>query len=105
MIVVVSPSETTDAASTARRGIVMHVLPIPERWQPPCYLIGAAASCSAITEPRRPLPEATGHRGWQTMPELTRDQNELAAMVAFVGNEIRQDVPNVQRQVPPHVAT
>ena len=38
------------------------------------------------------------------MPELTRNQHQLATMVAFVGNEIRQDVPDVQRQVPPHVA-
>jgi hypothetical protein len=34
------------------------------------------------------LPDAAGHGAWQTVPELTRDQNKLAAMVAFVGNEI-----------------
>src|SRR4030095_1243591 len=107
MIVVESPTETTDAASTARRVIVMRVLPIrsvgaPE---PPCDLVGAVGPCSPIPEPRRPLPDAAGHRAWQTVPKLTRDQNKLAAMVAFVGNEIRQDVPNVQRHAPPHVAS
>ena len=48
---------------------------------------------TTIPEPRRPLPDAAGHRAWQTVPKLTRDQNKLAAMVAFVGNEIRQTCP------------
>jgi hypothetical protein len=37
------------------------------------------------------------------MTELTRQHHDLAPMVTLVGNEVREDVRHVQRQVAPDV--
>src|SRR5436309_2789995 len=39
------------------------------------------------------------------MPELPRDQHDLAAMMALVGDEVGEHVPDVELQVAPRVGT
>ena len=36
------------------------------------------------TQPRRPLPQIVRHLIRQAVPKATRDENELAAVMAFV---------------------
>src|SRR5512146_962096 len=74
------------------------------------WSIGAALSCHArspegaganaiATQPRRPLPQIVRHLMRQAVPTLTRDENELAAVMAFVRHEIREDMPDIERQI------
>jgi hypothetical protein len=37
------------------------------------------------------------------MPELSSDQDDLPAMMRFMGHEVRQDVADIERQVAPGV--
>lgn len=66
---------------------------------------------SSGSSPRRwcrpvglPLPEAIDHGVRKPVAELPRQQNDLPAVMRLVRHEVREDVPDVERQVAPHVA-
>ena len=50
-----------------------------------------------------PLPESAGNLDRQTMTELAGKHYDLPAMMAFMRDEVGQDMRNVQRQVAPDV--
>ena len=56
-------------------------------------------------QPGGPLPQAVGYGAWQAMSQLACQHDELAAVMTLVGHEVRQDVPEVQGQVTPHVGS
>src|SRR3989442_223628 len=51
----------------------------------------------------RPLPETGRDLGRQTIPQLARKHDDLAPMMAFVRNEIRKDVSNIERKIAPGI--
>jgi hypothetical protein len=51
----------------------------------------------------RPLPETARDLGRQTIPQLARQHDDLAPMMAFVRNEIRKDVSNIERKIAPGI--
>ena len=56
-----------------------------------------------LLHPLRPLPEPRGNITRQSMTELTCHHDDLAPVMTFMCDEVRQDVRNVQRQVAPDV--
>src|ERR1017187_4798350 len=65
----------------------------------PTQLAAAAsqASSSGLFRARRPLPEAARDRDRQAMSQLAGEQHDLPAVMAFMRDEIRKNVPDVQR--------
>jgi hypothetical protein len=52
---------------------------------------------------RLPLPETVPRSVREGDAELPGEEGELPAMVALVRHEIRQDMPDIQGEVVPHV--
>src|SRR5262249_6290929 len=86
-------------------------------WPPPVRG-GLNRACSASTIPIQaalpaslgchrggglPLPELAGFLTRQALARLPGDRENLAAVMALVRNEVREDVTHIQRQVAPHV--
>ena len=49
------------------------------------------------------MPKTTRNRDGQTMAQLPGEHDNLTAMMAFMSDEIRQDMPDVEREVAPGV--
>jgi len=76
----------------ARRGALRRALTRTSASRPP-----------TSTRRRFPPPESIRDTLRQSPTELPRDHDDLPTVMRFVGNEVRQDVANVQREVPPDV--
>ena len=91
---------------------------VPTRRHP--HLVGADSSTTslftkrsgkyAISDSRSslffhsPLPQRAGGLHRQPVTGLACDHHDLTAVMRFVCHEIRQHVPDVEREIPPHVA-
>src|SRR6266404_5477414 len=51
----------------------------------------------------RPLPKTTRNLNGQTIAQLASEHDNLPAMMAFMRDEIRQDMPHVEGKVTPGV--
>ncbi len=59
---------------------------------------------SWLSRESRPLPQAVPGLPRQPMTELTGQHQELAPMMRFVGDEIREHVTDIEGQVAPDIA-
>jgi hypothetical protein len=51
----------------------------------------------------RPLPKATSDLQWKAMSQLAGEHHNLSPMMAFVRDEIAENVPNVEGKVAPYI--
>lgn len=63
----------------------------------------ASAGAHSLSLACRPLPQPVRYRCGQTLPELPSGHDDLPPMMRFMGHEVRQDVTDIERQVPPDV--
>src|SRR6185295_17385958 len=56
---------------------------------------------ASLPRKRRPLPDAAGDLARQPVPELARQQQQLAPVVSLVRDEVAQEVLEVGREVLP----
>ena len=66
--------------------------------------VHVAHCCEPSLSFHSPLPQCAGGRRRQPVTRLTRNHDDLTAVMRFVCHEIRQHVPDVEREIPPHVA-
>ena len=74
----------------------------------PVYGVTHVPGCSPRRATRflralRPLPETGRDWGRQTIPQQARKHDDLAPMMAFVRDEIRKHVSNVERKIAPGI--
>src|SRR5512137_2898887 len=63
----------------------------------------SGARCASLAFAGSPLPQPGGYRAGQAAIQLAGHHHYLAPMMRLMGDEVVQDMPDVEGQVAPHV--